>query len=461
MGRYPDEACELVTSTKAVAGCVVMPYPCTARHGSRTVRRSKLSEELGGRLATRLELLPQHRTACFKHVVSHLSLSSSTMEKSSNSPCEGSVTDMDDIDTLDSFSVVTASSTDVAPEEDSQRNSVLQKDAEFWLDDGTVVIVANDTVAFRVYKGALANVSPAFRDLTAIADASKEQEMMDGIPVVHVDDAPESLRRFLRFVVLPRFDTIHPLVTFRLSYASLAAVGRIGRKYQVESAVRPVASRLLRFLTPSAVTWIDDTRSWVDRWQWWKKHNAIVMEAEDAIDAVNLLQLLEEPAGLPFALYLCCLCTPVQLRNGSQREDGTVARLSDEDYERCVRGSLLLAQAGRSTFQFAICRMKQEKCRMKLCKVVLEQMSRVHASDLLGSESYPLSDVFIRLDLRNPVPSAYGKVSGQLCAGCKEELCNWSVVAARDIFAELSETFGLQSTKTTAAEDEESADDET
>ncbi len=172
------------------------------------------------------------------------------------------------------------------------------------------------------------------------------------------------------------------------------------------------------------------------------------MEAEDAIDAVNLLQLLEEPAGLPFALYLCCLCTPVQLRNGSQREDGTVARLSDEDYERCVRGSLLLAQAGRSTFQFAICRMKQESCRWKawVCKAVLEQMSRAHASDLLG-ESYPLSDVFIRLDLRNPVPSAYGKFSGQLCAACKEELCNWSVVAARDIFAELSETFGLQSTK--------------
>ncbi|TFK84632.1 hypothetical protein K466DRAFT_218869 [Polyporus arcularius HHB13444] len=92
--------------------------------------------------------------------------------------------------------------------------------------------------------------------------------------------------------------------------------------------------------------------------------------------------------------------------------------------------------------------MKQESCRWKawVCKAVLEQMSRAHASDLLG-ESYPLSDVFIRLDLRNPVPSAYGKLSGQLCAACKEELCNWSVVAARDIFAELSETFGLQSTK--------------
>ncbi len=113
---------------------------------------------------------------------------------------------MDDIDTLDSFSVVTASSTDVAPEEDSQRSSVVQKDPEFWLDDGTIVIIANGTVAFRVYKGALANVSPAFRDFTAIGDASKEQEVMDGIPVVHMDDAPESLRRFLQFVVLPRFE---------------------------------------------------------------------------------------------------------------------------------------------------------------------------------------------------------------------------------------------------------------
>ncbi|TFK84633.1 hypothetical protein K466DRAFT_496189, partial [Polyporus arcularius HHB13444] len=318
-------------------------------------------------------------------------------------------------------------------------------DGELWLDDGTVVIVANGAVAYRVYKGTLGSVSPVFRDLMADSNL-KDSELMDGVPVVHVDDAPENLRHFLNFLAQPRFDTIHPMSTFPLSYASLAAVGRIGRKYQVESAVHAVTSRLLRFFAPPPTLWVDAIRSWSDRWQWWKEHNALEIQVDDAIDAVNLIRLLDEPAALPFALYLCSLCDPVQLRDGIVQEDGSIARLSDEDFGRCVRGSLFIAQASHGILQYAIGSMKQGRCqRLRVCTPVLvDYMSRAHAAGMVA-ESYPLSDVFIRLNFRNPEPDAYALYSGQLCSWCKEELCSWSVTAARDIFLKLSRMFDVES----------------
>ncbi len=116
------------------------------------------------------------------------------------------IDDIDDIDTLDSFSVVSTSSTDVQREDAVERNgTAIQKDGELWLDDGTVVIVANGAVAYRVYKGTLGSVSPVFRDLMADSNL-KDSELMDGVPVVRVDDAPENLRHFLNFLAQPRFE---------------------------------------------------------------------------------------------------------------------------------------------------------------------------------------------------------------------------------------------------------------
>lgn len=115
---------------------------------------------------------------------------------------------MDEIDSLDSFSVVTTSSTDVQIDDHVRREnmSTIREDDQFWIEDGTVVVIANNAVAFRVYKGLLAHLSPAFRDLMTIGDTSKNADLMDGVPVVHVDDAPESLRHFLNIALAPGFE---------------------------------------------------------------------------------------------------------------------------------------------------------------------------------------------------------------------------------------------------------------
>ena len=78
----------------------------------------------------------------------------------------------------------------------------IQKDEKFWFEDGNIVLIAKDTVAFRVYRGVLARASPIFRDLFSVCRPD-DGESMDGTPVVHLADRPSDLRAFLKFVIGP------------------------------------------------------------------------------------------------------------------------------------------------------------------------------------------------------------------------------------------------------------------
>ena len=81
----------------------------------------------------------------------------------------------------------------------------LQHDDEFWLEDGSVVLIAGD-VAFRVYRGLLASQSKVFADMFESASATqcaRDNEMEEGCPIVCLSDSPLDVRYFLR-VLLPK-----------------------------------------------------------------------------------------------------------------------------------------------------------------------------------------------------------------------------------------------------------------
>ena len=73
-----------------------------------------------------------------------------------------------------------------------------EKDDEFWFDDGNIVLIANNDVAFRFYKGLLARASPIFQDMFSIFQPHGEKEMMDGCIVVRLHEDPHDLRAFLK-----------------------------------------------------------------------------------------------------------------------------------------------------------------------------------------------------------------------------------------------------------------------
>ena len=77
----------------------------------------------------------------------------------------------------------------------------IKRDEQVWLTDGNIVVVAADTVAFRVHKSVLALRSGVFGDLFSLPNADEaKMETMDGCPVVRVSDAPDDIRRL--FLVL-------------------------------------------------------------------------------------------------------------------------------------------------------------------------------------------------------------------------------------------------------------------
>ena len=80
----------------------------------------------------------------------------------------------------------------------------LEKDEEFWYDDGTLILIAAN-VEFRVYRGPLATHSPVFRDMLALPQPPSSQSTSSAYdasntsslcPTVHVTDSPVDLRYF-------------------------------------------------------------------------------------------------------------------------------------------------------------------------------------------------------------------------------------------------------------------------
>ena len=79
--------------------------------------------------------------------------------------------------------------------------AILKKDEEFWLEDGTIVLVTGD-IEFRVYGGLLANHSPVLKEEFAKPHPTRST-LVHGAgfflcPVVHLSDSPHDLRHLLR-----------------------------------------------------------------------------------------------------------------------------------------------------------------------------------------------------------------------------------------------------------------------
>ena len=77
----------------------------------------------------------------------------------------------------------------------------LRRHSEFWIKDGNLILVAKD-VAFRVYRGLLAEQSTVFANM---AEAASEDffKVFEGHPVVHLSDSPQDLVHLLR-ILLPK-----------------------------------------------------------------------------------------------------------------------------------------------------------------------------------------------------------------------------------------------------------------
>lgn len=72
---------------------------------------------------------------------------------------------------------------------------------------------------------------------------------------------------------------------------------------------------------------------------------------QDAFAVVNLAYTLNNRKWLPLALFICCTGGSAALRNGVTREDGSIERLTDEDFERCFDAIPRLTEAAKKIIE--------------------------------------------------------------------------------------------------------------
>ncbi|KAI0833883.1 hypothetical protein BC628DRAFT_1345951 [Trametes gibbosa] len=336
----------------------------------------------------------------------------------------------------------------------STTDSGTTKDAELWFDDGNIVLIAPDApskcdkVAFRVYKGILARASPVFSDLFELAVAHPEaatptlpahiadedDHLFDGCPAVTVTESAIEMRHFLRALFQSGVMTLRvEYAITRQPFARLAAIARLAHKYQADALAAAAFERIEMFFTAQQNPWVKDLAyTWKDGLESRKEECALELKHNDAMEAVNLARLFEKPLMLPLALYMCCVLDSYLLRNGVPREDGTLEKLSDDDFGRCMRAMLIMTKEGYAHLRETLEGRPAPTCAQE------EQCTRRAESAASEVWGYPFSlrHVFLRADKRGSLgrPNFTWGVQPTCldwaCTACKNQRMNKSTKMA-------------------------------
>ena len=81
-----------------------------------------------------------------------------------------------------------------------EKVAAATRDSDYWFEDGNLILVSQG-VAFRIYRGLLAEHSVMFRSMFDIAQGlPATEDIVDGCPVVPLDDSPNDLRELFRLI---------------------------------------------------------------------------------------------------------------------------------------------------------------------------------------------------------------------------------------------------------------------
>ncbi|KAF6759163.1 hypothetical protein DFP72DRAFT_1005145 [Ephemerocybe angulata] len=182
---------------------------------------------------------------------------------------------------------------------------------EVWFSDGNIVLQAQN-VQFKVHKSVLAKHSSVFADLFEMPHTNDEQSV-DGCPVVELHDSAEDIKH----VVLTIYgDKAYVNVEGALSMAVVAAMIRMGQKYDIEHVKEAGLSRLKRVFPQQLADWDRN----FDEGDGLYLHTIICGPDEGMLDlAIKAIELAHE-CGIKSILPACYL---IVCRDHTFREEDT------------------------------------------------------------------------------------------------------------------------------------------
>ncbi|TEB30547.1 hypothetical protein FA13DRAFT_519284 [Coprinellus micaceus] len=125
------------------------------------------------------------------------------------------------------------------------------------MEDGSVMLQAENT-QFKVHRGLLARVSTIFSDVFSVPQPPKGNEVVEGCPVVHLQDTAEDVQFLMGTLYGQRCHSKEPIDPWVAT-----ALLRLGRKYEIQFLFNEVVARLKADL-PCTLTQHDSpgARSW-------------------------------------------------------------------------------------------------------------------------------------------------------------------------------------------------------
>ncbi|KAF7329476.1 BTB domain-containing protein [Mycena kentingensis (nom. inval.)] len=198
---------------------------------------------------------------------------------------------------------------------------------EPWFFDGNIVVQAGNR-RFKVYKGILAAHSVVFRDMLALASAAPEiqaidsDDLVDGCPLVALQDDEEDLANFLKAIFLPGFLPQYPN---EASLQVILSCLRLSHKYQVDY-LQLEALKHLSSGYPTTLAELDSRRIESGTvvggptWSWIKNLTGLVIR--DHVEIINCAFTVDARWILPFALL--DLSDRIALETAINMTDGLV-----------------------------------------------------------------------------------------------------------------------------------------
>ncbi|KAI1795347.1 hypothetical protein LXA43DRAFT_992392, partial [Ganoderma leucocontextum] len=314
------------------------------------------------------------------------------------------------------------------PSEPAKDQETFTRHADFWLEDGNLVLLAGAT-AFRVFRSILVKKSAVFADMVA-AGSADATETFDDCPVVRLPDDPEDLRDFLQYLM--------PCSALRLrfgvpmcDFSELHAAIRLAHKYQCADVETRALLLLKKYYTSHFTEYdmYDPSRSALSP-----------PSRSAAIAAVNIARLTEKPSMLPFALYLVCN-SPRRMVDGYERRDGSIEYLTAEDLKLCIVARSILAWELASLIKHVYTLTPSTGCLRKTtgqCITAREDILEVAERNARGQ-----CNVFEFH--RDSIEDWLSDFS--LCRVCKREMLAREVQERRRVWMLLPEMFGLTADK--------------
>ncbi|KAJ7162447.1 hypothetical protein C8R46DRAFT_1000449 [Mycena filopes] len=289
------------------------------------------------------------------------------------------------------------------------------RSADFWFDDGTIVLQAGPTI-YRVYRGLLASRSTVFHDTFSIPQPPEETNLIEGCPVVQLHDTSKDLTYFLK--------ALHNHSSYKTcpvaNIYELSSVLRLSDKYDVPT-LRATMISILSDVYPTTLTaW--DARSTPPGYTVRRSHH---------VAALNLALKMNIRPILPIVMY--SICVHVGVAEIIARKPPNELRIADADYKiKCAEGWPKLVAVGRKELDY----LRRD-----------EDLDEEDCEDIAACDAERFRWLGFELDEDRDDPLTDSNADAwshfKLCAKCHSTAKERWTAARKELWDDLPRIFGL------------------